>query len=55
MGQCWANRAVIVNMGWCKQMWYSARQLGNGTGHPLGVGELTRTLTHEDRVLDLTG
>ena len=31
------------------------RYLGNGTGHPRGVGKLTRTLTHEDRVLDLTG
>ena len=30
-------------------------QLGNGTGHPWGVGKLTRTLTREDRVLDLTG
>ena len=27
----------------------------NGTGHPRGVGKLTRTLTREDRVLDLTG
>ena len=32
----------------------SAR-VGNGTGHPRGVGKLTRTLTREDRVLDLTG
>ena len=29
--------------------------LGNGTGQPQGVGKLTRTLTREDRVLDLTG
>ena len=29
--------------------------LGNGTGQPRGVGRLTRTLTREDRVLDLTG
>ena len=29
--------------------------LGNGTGCPRGVGKLTRTLTREDRVLDLTG
>ena len=29
--------------------------LGNGTGHPWGVRKLTRTLTCEDRVLDLTG
>ena len=29
--------------------------LGNGMGHPRGLGKLTRTLTHEDRVLDLTG
>ena len=29
--------------------------LGNGTGHPRGVGKLTRTLTREDRVLDLMG
>ena len=29
--------------------------LGNGTGHPRGVGKLTRTLTREDRVLYLTG
>ena len=30
-------------------------QVGNGTGHPRGVGKLTRTLTREDRVFDLTG
>ena len=29
--------------------------LGNGTGQPRGVRMLTRTLTREDRVLDLTG
>ena len=29
--------------------------VGNGTGHPQGVGKLTRTLTRKDRVLDLTG
>ena len=29
--------------------------VGNGTGHPRGVGKLTCTLTREDRVLDLTG
>ena len=31
------------------------RHIGNGTGQPRGVGKLTRTLTREDRVLDLTG
>ena len=29
--------------------------LGNGTGQPRGVGKITRTLTRENRVLDLTG
>ena len=29
--------------------------IGNGTGRPRGVRKLTRTLTCEDRVLDLTG
>ena len=29
--------------------------IGNGTGQPRGVGKLTRTLTREDRVLNLTG
>ena len=31
------------------------RWLGNGTGRPRGVENLTRTLTLEDRVLYLTG
>ena len=31
------------------------RKLGNGKGHSRGVGKLTRTLTREDRVLDLKG
>ena len=34
---------------------YVLEHIGNGTGRPRGVGKLTRTLTREDRVLDLTG